>query len=345
MIKGRGSSGNKTGRYEECERVALDDGWYRDLDSSPSTSVQVDFSKTAIVRNKSPDLPFDQSINMYRGCEHGCIYCYARPTHCYLGYSAGLDFETKLLYKPEVVQKVEEEITRPSYTCQPIALGTNTDPYQPIERTYELTRQLLNLFLRYRHPVTIVTKSYSIVRDIEVLAELAKLNLVHVGISVTTLSNQLSRTMEPRASAPGRRLKAIDRLSAANIPVTIMFSPVILGLNDHELESVLQEGRNNGAKMATWILLRLPLEVRDLFYNWLEQNYPLKASKVRNMVRQSRDGRDNNSEFYQRFRGSGVMTELFQNRFKSATNRLGLDGELPPLDVTLFRKSEQYSLF
>ncbi len=338
-IKGRGAASNREGRYERLRRVPAQDGWTQEsLPPRTRTTVEVDASRSIISSNESPDLHFDRSINMYRGCEHGCTYCYARPTHSYLGYSPGLDFETRLLVKPDAAQLLRREISRKSYACATIALGTNTDPYQPIEKTYALTRQLLEVFLEHRHPVTITTKSHLIVRDLDVLGELASHNLVSVSVSVTTLDNRLAQRMEPRASAPHRRIEAIRRLSEAGIPITILLAPVILGLNDHELEAVVAQGRHAGAVGANWILLRLPLEVKDLFYEWLEQHYPLKVARVQSLMRQSRDGADNDSQFHRRFSGSGPIAQMFGQRFRAAAKKNGLNLEPPCLDTGLFRK-------
>ncbi len=338
-IKGRGTASNLTGRFEDWQRNQVYDGWHVEEEAPLRTSVEIDSSKTVIARNQSPDLPFDCSINMYRGCEHGCVYCYARPSHTYLGYSAGLDFETKLLMKPDVAEKLKEEISKPSYRCSPIALGTNTDPYQPIERNYTLTRQILETLYEHRHPVTITTKSGLVVRDLDVLTEMAAMSLATVNISVTTLDSKLSRTMEPRASAPHKRIETIQKLADAEIPVMVFVAPVIPGLNEHEIESILEMCAQAGARSTTWTMLRLPLEVRDLFYEWLMVHYPDKAGRIQSLVRQVRSGQDSDSEFYSRMRGSGPVADLIQKRFDLAKVKYGLNQAMPELDIGQFRKS------
>ena len=349
LQKGRGISSNRAGRYEQWSRVDSDDGWYQESQPSCRTVVETDRSKTSITYNRSPDLPFDRSINMYRGCEHGCSYCYARPTHTYLGYSAGLDFETRLLFKPDVADQIRREITARSYQCRMIALGANTDPYQPIERQYNLTRQILEVLLEYRHPVTITTKSASVMRDLSLLSDLSQLNLIGINISITTLDSKLSRYMEPRASAPHSRLRAVKELAQAGIPVTIFHAPVIPGLNEHELESILKTSAGAGAYRAEWTMIRLPLEVRDLFQEWLAEFYPNKAKKVMNLIRQVRNGRENSTHFFERMRGTGLIAELIQQRFISAVKKFGLDNAPIELDVSKFRKNlkgeSQPSLF
>lgn len=349
LQKGRGISSNRDGRFEQWTREDVADGWYQESEPSRKTCVETDRSKTSITYNRSPDLPFDRSINMYRGCEHGCSYCYARPTHTYLGYSAGLDFETRLLFKPNVADQIRREITSKSYLCQMIALGTNTDPYQPIERQYHLTRQILEVLLEYRHPVTITTKSASIVRDLPLLADLSKLSLVGINISITTLDPKLSRFMEPRASAPHSRLRAVKELAQADIPVTIFYAPVIPGLNEHELESILENSAQAGAYRAEWTMIRLPLEVKELFEEWLAEFYPDKAKKVMSLIRQVRDGRENSTHFFERMRGTGLIADLIQQRFISAIKKFGLDNDPIELDVSKFRKNlhseSQPSLF
>ena len=348
--KGRGAGSNRSGRYEQWNRtVAVDDMPDDGLVPKLKTTVEVDTSRSAISRNSSPDLPFDRSINMYRGCEHGCVYCYARPSHTYLGYSAGLDFETKLVMKPDVAQRLREEINKPSYQCQAIALGANTDPYQPIERKFELTRGILEVLREHSHPVTITTKSASVVSDLDLLSVMAERNLVNVNVSVTTLDSKLSRTMEPRASAPHSRIRAISELSKSGIPVTIFVAPVIPGLNEHEIESILEVCAQAGARRAEWTMIRLPLEVRELFQEWLENNYPTKSARVMSLIRQVRGGRENSSDFFERMRGTGLVADLIHKRFMSALRKYDLDREPVELDVTQFRKENsggvQLSLF
>ena len=337
--KGRGACSNKTGRFEDWTRSSVQTDWYETPLPPLKTSVEIDASKSAISKNKSPDLPFDQSINMYRGCEHGCTYCYARPSHVYMGYSAGLDFESKLFRKPDVAQQLKREISTHAYRCKVIALGSNTDPYQPIEKKYGLTREILKVLLVHRHPLTITTKSASVVNDLDLLIELAKLKLVNVNFSVTSLDSRLSRKMEPRASAPHSRIKAVDRLSANGIPVTIFFAPVIPGLNEHEMESILETSSEAGAYRAEWTMIRLPLEVKDLFYEWLWETYPTKASRVRSLIRQVRAGRDNSSRFFDRMHGSGPIAELIHQRFKIAIKKYNLDNEPIELEMNRFRKN------
>ena len=349
LQKGRGAVSNETGRFNEWQCRADDDGW----DNSPlppiKTQVEVDRARTVIARNRSPDLPFDRSINMYRGCEHGCSYCYARPSHTYLGLSAGLDFETRLFAKVDVAATLKKELQAPSYRCEVIALGANTDPYQPIEKHYELTRQILEVLYEHRHPVTITTKSASILRDLDVLSELAQLNLVNVNMSMTTLDSSLARHMEPRASAPHSRLKAVSRLTERDVPVTIFFAPVIPGLNEHEMESILEVCANAGARRAEWTMLRLSSEVRQLFEEWVSAAYPDKASKVMSLVRQVRGGKDNSTQFFERMRGTGPVADLIQQRFQVAIRKFGLDNLPVQLDDSQFRKDTdnfvQASLF
>ncbi len=347
--KGRGVVSNRTGRFEGWDNEEFDDGWYHEEFPAIKTTIQSDNARSVIARNQSPDLPFDQSINMYRGCEHGCSYCYARPSHAYLGYSAGLDFETKLFAKYDVAEKLINEITASSYQCQTIALGANTDPYQPIEKNLRLTRQILEVLLEYRHPLQITTKSASIVRDIDVLTELAQLNLVNVNISVTSLDASLTRRLEPRASAPHSRIKAVSQLSQHQIPITIFVAPVIPGLNDHEIEAILESSAQAGARRAEWTMIRLPLEVADLFQEWLKEYCPDRETRVMSLIRQVRGGRTNRSDFFERMRGTGPIAEMIQKRFMKAIRNFGLD--LPPveLEAAQFRKTVtggvQMSLF
>ncbi len=338
-VKGRGTSSNETGRFEDWTRIPVEDGWYNEPLPLLKTSVEFDSSRTAIAYNQSPDLPFDRSINMYRGCEHGCTYCYARPSHTYLGYSAGLDFETRLFAKPDVAERLRKEISAHKYQCRMIALGANTDPYQPIERKFGLTRQILDVLLEHRHPVQITTKSASVVIDIDILSEMAGLNLASVNFSVTTLDSKLSRTMEPRASAPHSRIKAISQLAQSGIPVTIFFAPVIPGLNEHEMESILKTCADAGARRAEWTMIRLPQEVRELFQEWLATSYPDKASHVMSLIRQVRGGKDNSSHFFERMRGTGPVADLIAKRFLIAIKKYGLDNPPTEYDSTQFRKS------
>ncbi|MDM7978923.1 MAG: PA0069 family radical SAM protein [Rhizobium sp.] len=323
--RGRAAGINPAGRFENQERVAFDDGWHTLEDMPPfRTEVQVEKPRTVITRNDSPDIPFDRSINPYRGCEHGCIYCFARPTHSYMGLSAGLDFEAKLFAKPDAPRLLERELSKPGYKVKPIAIGTNTDPYQPIEREWRIMRQILEVLDKANHPVVIVTKSALILRDIDILTSMAERGLVKVGISVTTLDRKLARTMEPRASTPAKRLEAIKTLSEAGIPVAVMMAPVIPALNDHEIERILDSGKAAGATEASYVLLRLPLEVSPLFRDWLLQNYPDRYRHVMSLVRSMRDGKDYDAEFGKRMKGAGPYAWQISRRFEMATKRLGL---------------------
>ncbi len=338
LHKGRAVQSNRSGRFESWSReYCVADGSDNAAEPRPKVTVKVDAAKSAIARNHSPDLPFEQSVNMYRGCEHGCPYCYARPSHAYLGYSAGLDFETRLLAKTEVAQRLREEISKLSYVCKPITLGSNTDPYQPIERQYKLTRQVLEVLLEHRHPLQITTKSASILRDLDLLSELAALNLLEVNITLATLGGDLSRAMEPYASSPKKRLKAIAELAQAGIPVTIFIAPVIPGLNDYEIESVLQQCAAAGAVRARWTMIRLPQEVKQLFDEWVNDRFPNQASKIFSLIRQVRAGTDNDSEFFSRMRGSGPIADMIDRRFEMALRKFGLDNSSLLLDRSKFR--------
>jgi DNA repair photolyase len=339
---GRGATTNPATRFETRTTVPCDDGWGSLEDCfaalPPLETVLIpDHSRTAIARNTSPDLGFDRSINPYRGCEHGCVYCFARPTHAYLGYSPGLDFETKLLFKPEVASLLERELRRPSYKPKPITLGSNTDPYQPVERRLKLTRQVLEVLLRFRHPVSIVTKSSSIVRDLDILGELAALKLVHVFLSVTTLDPSLARVMEPRASAPALRLRAVSALNAAGVPVGVLAAPMIPGLNDAELEAILKAAAAAGAARAGYVLLRLPLELREMFEAWLRAHMPDRAGHILSLIRQTRGGALNDATFGQRFVGTGPYAELLSQRFERAARQYGLNARDSAMDVSRFR--------
>ena len=326
VTKGRGAVSNATGRYEAARAVAVDDGWQPDDDLPPRrTTVTIDAARSIIARNNSPDIPFDQSINPYRGCEHGCVYCYARPTHAYGGLSPGLDFETKLFAKKDAARLLEAELRRPGYRCRTIVLGANTDPYQPIERTYRISRQILEVLAAYEHPVSIITKSALVVRDLDILTPMAERGLAEVRVSVTTLDGGLARKMEPRAAAPHRRLETIRRLSAAGVPTGVMAAPIIPFLNDAELERILEAAAAAGAEAAGYVLLRLPLEIKDLFAEWLATHVPGKAKHVLNQIRDSRGGRLNSAEFGSRMRGSGPQADLLAKRFRLACRRYGLN--------------------
>lgn len=340
--KGRGAVSNADSRYSHRQHVGVDDGWGVDEQAGDvpalRTTVQKDTSRSIIAENRSPDVPFDQSINPYRGCEHGCIYCFARPTHAYLDLSPGLDFETRLFYKPEAARLFREAISRSGYRCRVIALGTNTDPYQPIERRFGLMRSILEVCAQSRHPIGITTKSSRIEQDLDLLGGLARDNLVSVSISVTTLDRELARHLEPRASAPARRLQTIERLAGAGVPVSVAVAPVIPVLTDPEMETIMAEAASRGARSASYILLRLPLEVKDLFKQWLHEHHPDRAAHVMSVIRQSRGGRENDAEFGLRRRGSGVFAEMIAKRFRIAARRHGLDAGVPDLDTRHFRK-------
>lgn len=324
--KGRGAVGNPTGRFEALSREAFDDGWWQDEDLPPlGTRVTEEPARRIISRNASPDIPFEQSINPYRGCEHGCIYCYARPTHSYLGLSPGLDFETKLFAKSDAPSLLARELRRSGYRPTTIMLGSNTDPYQPVERRLEITRQVLQVLAAFRHPVAITTKSALVVRDIDILAAMAAERLAAVAVSITTLDRRLARTMEPRAASPARRLEAIKSLSTAGIPVSVMAAPLIPHLNDHELEGILAAAATAGATAAGYTLLRLPLELKELFTNWLDAHAPDRAARVLNRLRDCRDGSLYVSEWSTRMTGRGTYAELLAQRFTVACRRSGLD--------------------
>src|SRR5919198_287702 len=324
--RGRGAQSNASGRYEVEARVAFDDGW-QSLDELPpfKTTVAIDTSRKVITRNDSPDIGFDRSINPYRGCEHGCVYCFARPSHAYLGLSPGLDFETKLFAKPNAPELLERELSAPGYTPRTIAIGTNTDPYQPIEKQYQIMRRILEVLDRFGHPVGIVTKSALVLRDLDILSRMAERNLVKVALSVTTLDPQLVRTMEPRAATPPRRLETLRQLSAAGVPTTVMVAPVIPALNDDEIERILEAAKVAGVKEAGYVLLRLPLEVRDLFREWLETNFPDRARHVFKLIRDMRGGKDYDSTWGRRMTGSGPIAWMIGRRFELACEKLGFN--------------------
>lgn len=323
---GRGAVSNPEGRFESTRAEAVDDGWGSLDEPLPPrpTTVRPEPARSIISHNKSPDIPFEQSINPYRGCEHGCIYCYARPSHGYLNLSPGLDFETKLFYKPDAAQLLENELAVPGYRCSPITIGANTDPYQPIERDYRVTRGILEVLAKCRHPFSIITKSAMIERDVELLAELARQRLVLALMSITTLRNELKRTLEPRTASPAARLRAIRTLSAAGVPVGVMVAPVIPVLTDAELEKILEAAAEAGASSAGYVLLRLPYEVKDLFRQWLDQHQPLQAKHVLSRMQSMRSGRDYDSRWGVRQRGEGEYAQLLKLRFKNACRKYGL---------------------
>ncbi len=348
--RGRGAQSNASGRYEPEARVAFDDGW-QSLDDLPpfKTSVAIDTARKVITRNDSPDIGFDRSINPYRGCEHGCVYCFARPTHAYLGLSPGLDFESRLFAKPDAPVLLEKELAAPGYEPRMIAIGTNTDPYQPIEREHKIMRGLLEVLERAGHPVGIVTKSALVVRDIDILSRMARRNLAKVALSVTTLDPQLARAMEPRAAAPAKRLEALRRLAEAGVPTTVMVAPVIPALNDAEIERILDAAAHAGVKEASYVLLRLPLEVRDLFREWLLANYPDRYRHVFTLIRDMRGGRDYDSQWGTRMKGTGPIAWMIGRRFEIACDKLGLNKRRSRLTTSHFVRpplgSAQLDLF
>lgn len=349
--RGRGATANPTTRFDRFHAASFDDGW-GGLDEEPAslkTEVFKDASRTVIARNTSPDIPFDRSINPYRGCEHGCVYCFARPSHAYLGLSPGLDFESRIFAKPDAAARLREELAKPGYRVAPMAMGTNTDPYQPLEKRLHIMRDILEVLAETGHPMSIVTKSHLITRDVDILSDMARRNLVRVFLSVTTLDLKLARAMEPRAATPTKRLDAIATLAAAGIPVGVMFAPVIPALNDHEMENVLRSAAAAGAASAGYILVRLPLEVRELFTEWLREHYPDRAEHVLSRLRAMRGGQENDSAFGRRMRGQGVEADLLSLRFHQAVKRLGLNKSNLPLDCSRFTPprapSPQLSLF
>jgi DNA repair photolyase len=331
--KGRGATGNPPNRFEASSTTPFDDGWstiegFAELPPLPTTLTR-DASRSVISWNSSPDLGFDRAINPYRGCEHGCIYCYARPSHAYLGYSPGLDFETKLTYKPEIASLLDRELRKSGYEPKPMALGSNTDPYQPVERTLKLTRSVLEVMERFGHPVSIVTKSAGVLRDMDILQRLAARGLVRVWLSITTLDATLARCMEPRAASPERRLAAVAALTQAGVPAGVLAAPMIPGLNDAELERILERSSRAGARHAGYVLLRLPHELRQIFDSWLAEHYPDRAAHVLSLVRQTRAGALNDSRFHERFRGEGPYADLLAQRFARAARQWGFEDRTP----------------
>ena len=334
---GRGAETNRSGRFEPLSREAHDDGW-NSLDLLPpvKTEVQEEIARRIITRNESPDISFDRSINPYRGCEHGCAYCFARPTHAYMGLSPGLDFETKLFAKPNAAKLLEKELVRPGYEVRTMAIGTNTDPYQPIERRYRIMREVLEVLDATSHPVGIVTKSALVVRDIDILARMAERNLVKVALSVTTLDRKLARAMEPRAATPSRRLETLRLLSEAGIPTTVMVAPVIPALNEAEIERILEAAAAAGVKEAGYVLLRLPLEVKDVFREFLEREYPDRAAHVLSVIRSMRNGKEYDAKWGERMRGNGPYAWQIGRRFEIAARKLGINREKRRLRTDLF---------
>jgi DNA repair photolyase len=350
--KGRGAGSNREGRFEAIARTIEDDGWYRDEDAParPRTEVVIERARSIISRNESPDVPFTQSINPYRGCEHGCIYCFARPSHAYLNLSPGLDFETKLFAKANAAERLREELSRRGYACSPINLGANTDPYQPIERTHRITRAVIEVLAEYRHPLTIVTKNALVERDLDLLAPMAREGLAQVFLSVTSFDHRLASTLEPRASAPHRRLEAIANLNAAGVPCGVLVAPIIPAVTDRFIEDILERAAAGGARHAGYTIIRLPLEVADLFREWLELHVPERAAHVMSLIRQMRGGRDNVSEFGTRMRGEGVFADLIRQRFVLACRKHGMNATRDlALDTSMFavptRPSAQGTLF
>lgn len=333
---GRGALNNPDNRFHAFARDSVDDGWGTpQADESLKTQLFIDKSRSVLVYNRSPDVPFDRSINPYRGCEHGCVYCFARPTHAYLDCSPGLDFESRIFYKPDAARLLQKELSRPAYRCQPVALGVNTDAYQPVERKLGVTRSILKVLRDFRHPAGLVTKSALIERDIDLLGEMAAQRLVHVMVSVTTLDGRLARTLEPRAAAPARRLEVIRRLSEAGIPVGVLVAPVIPFLNDSDIEAILDAVREAGALTAGYVMIRLPHEVKDLFRDWLEHHRPGEAQRIMARIRDLRGGRDYDAAFGRRMTGTGVFAELIGQRFGQAVKRLAFPG-LPAFDCEAF---------
>jgi DNA repair photolyase len=335
--RGRGAGVNPSGRFEPITRHVFDDGW-ESLEELPpfKTEVQVEKPRTIITRNESPDISFDRSINPYRGCEHGCVYCFARPTHSFMGLSPGLDFESKLFAKPDAAKLLEKELAKEGYTPRSMAIGTNTDPYQPIERQYRIMREILEVLEAYGHPVGIVTKSALVERDIDILSRMAERGLAKVALSVTTLDRRLARTMEPRASTPGKRLEAIKTLNEAGVPASVMVAPIVPGLNDAEIERILDSAYAAGAREAGYVLLRLPLEVAPIFKDWLLRHYPDRYRHVMSLIRSMRDGKDYDSEWGKRMKGSGPYAWQIGRRFELAAKKLGFNKEKRHLRTDLF---------
>jgi DNA repair photolyase len=345
-IKGRGAASNPEGRFETVTQTREDDGWHRDDEPAPrpDTTVTEERARSIISRNDSPDIAFEQSINPYRGCEHGCIYCYARPSHSYLNLSAGIDFETKLFAKTNAAELLRRELAKPGYVCSPINLGANTDPYQPIERRYRITRAILEVLAEHRHPCTIITKNALILRDLDILAPMARANLVHAFVSVTSLDNRLASTLEPRASAPHRRIEALAALNEAGVPCGVMVAPIIPMVTDRFLEAIVERAAAGGAKSAGYTIVRLPYELKELFREWLDLNVPERAEHVMSLVRQMRGGRDNDPRFGSRMQGEGEFAVLIRQRFALACRRSGLArGRTVSLDTAAFRPPSEAS--
>ena len=339
-VAGRGAVSNPAVRYDTRIASPFDDGWDTlgmDMDLPRlETTLTRDATRSVISWNTSPDIGFDRAVNPYRGCEHGCIYCYARPTHAYLGYSPGLDFETKLVFKPDVAALLEKELRKPGYEARTLAVGSNTDPYQPIERTLKLTRSVLEVLDRYNHPVGIVTKSAGVLRDLDILSSMARRNLVRVHMSITTLDARLARVMEPRAASPARRLQAVAELTRAGVPSGVLAAPMIPGLNDAEMEKILEHSAKAGARHAGYVLLRLPLELREMFESWLHAHFPDRARHVLSLIRQTRAGALNDTQFHRRFSGEGAYADLLMRRFAKASRQFGFEEARAQLDCGRF---------
>ncbi len=351
LRRGRGAVTNAVGRFERERRSTFDDGWGGDDAATASlvTTITIDRSRSILSRNTSPDVPFDRSINPYRGCEHGCIYCFARPSHAYLGLSPGLDFETRITIKPDAPALLADTLRRPGYVPAPIAIGTNTDPYQPLERTHRIMRGILEVLAEHGHPVTIVTKGALVARDADILGDMGRRGIARVALSVTTLDNRLSRLMEPRASSPTARLRAITALVRAGCPVAVLMAPVIPALNDQEIETVLAAAAGAGATHAGYVALRMPLEVKDLFRDWLAEHFPDRAARILRYVRELHGGKDYDAAWGRRMTGEGVYAQLIARRVDAARTRLGLKPDRAPLRTDLFavppRAGDQLSLF
>ncbi len=346
IYKGRAASSNQVSRFDPHTRESLDDGWGSLDEEAPPlrTEVMLDATKSVINYIQSPDLPFDRTLNPYRGCEHGCIYCYARPTHAFLGMSPGLDFESKLLIKPDVVNLLKKELAHPKYKCAPIALAMNTDGYQPIEREYQLTRQVIQVLSEANHPFSMVTKSSLVERDIDLIAPMAAKGLATIFLSITTLDRQIARRLEPRAAAPERRFETLRKLSEAGIPTGVMVAPVIPALTDCDMEQILEKAHQAGVSKAGYVFLRLPHELTTLFEEWLQQYFPLKAAHVMSLVKQSRGGKAYQSEFGKRMHGEGVFADLLAKRFKLSCHKLGMTGERTGFRTDLFKIPEAWRL-
>lgn len=325
-FKGRGTLSNPPGRFERQDVEEVHDGWYEeDQPDTIATTIEPDRARGIITRNDSPDIPFEQSINPYRGCEHGCTYCYARPSHAFMGLSSGIDFETKLFYKADAGKVLEEELAKPGYVCKPITIGANTDPYQPIERQMQVTRAVLEVLARTRHPASIITKSAMVLRDLDLLVGMARDNLMSVAISITTLSPETKRVLEPRTASPQARLRALRELNAAGVPTGVMVAPIIPAITDHEMEAILEAAAAGGARWAGYTIVRLPYEIKDLFRDWLTEHFPDRAAHVMSLIHDMRGGRDYDSKFGERMWGTGPIAELLRARFKMACRRLGLN--------------------